>query len=373
MGKKLRVAVISSHTPSLFWFRMDMMRDFIKQGYEVVAIGPDEENQWSEKFKDNNIEYKSIFVERNGVNPFKDIKTYKSIKSILKQIKPDKIFVYQAKTIIYGSIASKALGIKEVYPLIAGLGSVFRGEGLKNSVIKKIMIIEYKVACKNSKYVFFQNHDDINEFLKNKIIPKEKVKIINGSGVSLDKFKEAPLPNKPAFLYIGRLIKDKGLMEYLSACKIIKKKYPEVRCLLVGPFDSNPSAIKKEELKEYIDDNIVEYFGEQSDVRPFIEQCSTYVLPSYHEGTPKTVLESMAMGRAIITTDAPGCRETVNNEENGFLVPVKNVEKIVDKMELLINDRKLNEKMGKESLKIATVKYDVKLVNKSIMETMNLV
>ena len=142
--------------------------------------------------------------------------------------------------------------------------------------------------------------------------------------------------------------------------------------MLVGPFDTNPSSIKKEELEPYIKDGIIEYFGEQQDVRPYIEQCSTFVLPSYHEGTPKTVLESMSMGRAIITTDAPGCRETVINNKNGFLVKVKDVDDLVEKMELMIKNENLSNKMGVESRKIVMQKYDVNLVNKSIMKAMNM-
>ena len=180
------------------------------------------------------------------------------------------------------------------------------------------------------------------------------------------------MPEKEAFLFIGRLIKDKGLIEYLEACKIIKSKYKDIRCMLVGPFDTNPSSIKQDELEPYIKDTTIEYFGEQEDVRPYIEQCSTFVLPSYHEGTPKTVLESMSMGRAIITTDAPGCRETVINEKNGFLVKTKDVDDLVQKMELIIKNKDLSKKMGIESRKIVMEKYDVNLVNESIMKAMNM-
>ena len=158
--------------------------------------------------------------------------------------------------------------------------------------------------------------------------------VIHGSGVNLEKFVPTEMPEIPTFLYIGRLIKDKGVGEYLEACQKIKRLYgKKVRCLLVGPFDSNPSALKPEELQPLINSGVLEYFGEQSDVRPYISQCSIYVLPSYHEGTPKTVLENMAMGRAIITTDAPGCRETVVNGENGYLVEVKNEDAEVDRMQ----------------------------------------
>lgn len=369
----MKIAVLSSHTPSLFWFRMDMMKDFIKYGHEVIALGSDPEAKWKDKFKEYNIDYRQVLVERNGTNPLKDIETYRMLYKFMKKEKPDKVFAYQAKTIVYGSIAAKLNGITEVYTLIAGLGSIFRGTGFKNKIVKTIMKIEYWIACKCSKKVFFQNNDDKNEFIYNGLIKDNKIVIINGSGVNLDKFKPTPLPQEPAFLYIGRLIKDKGIIEYLEACKEVKEKYPNIRCLLVGPYDSNPSALKPEELETYINSGIIEYFGEQSDVRPFIAQCSTYILPSYHEGTPKTVLEAMAMGRAVITSNAPGCKETVTNGINGYLVEVKGIKELVGKMEYLISNTEINQIMGTASLKIVKEKYDVKIVNKAIMQTIGLI
>ncbi len=369
----MKIAVLSSHTSSLFWFRMDMMKDFIKQGHLVIALGPEPESNWKSKFEENGIRYQQLFVERNGINPLSDLRTYRELKKFMKEEKPDKVFAYQAKTVVYGSLAAKSNGITEVYLLIAGLGSIFRGEGLNNKMIKAIMKTQYRLACNASKKVFFQNNDDKKEFINNRLIQEEKIVIINGSGVNLEKFKPQPLPETPVFLFVGRLIKDKGVMEYLEACKRIKEEYPEVRCLLVGPYDSNPSAIQPEELQPFINQEIIKYFGEQSDVRPYLKQCSTYVLPSYHEGTPKTVLEAMAIGRAIITSDAPGCRETVTDKYNGFLVPVKDINELVEKMRTLIEDQETNKKMAERSLKLAKEKYDVNLVNKSIMKTMDLI
>lgn len=368
----MKIAVLSSHTSSLFWFRMDMMKDFIKKGHSVIALGSEPEAEWKKKFEEYNIDYRQLYVERNGMNPLKDLKTLRSLYSFMDKERPDKVFAYQAKTVIYGSIVAKINGVSEVYPLIAGLGSIFRGEGFKNKIIKTIMKVEYWAACKCSKKVFFQNQDDKNEFIQNGLVNDEKTVIINGSGVNLEKFKPTQFPEEPAFLFIGRLIKDKGIMEYLEACKEVKAKHPSVRCLLVGPFDSNPSALKPDELKPYIESGIIEYFGEQSDVRPFISQCSTYLLPSYHEGTPKTVLEAMAMGRSIITSDAPGCRETVIEGLNGYLVKVKDIKGLTNKMEYLISNRKKCKKMGQESAKIAREKYNVKNINQSIMKTMGL-
>lgn len=369
----MKVVVLSSHTSSLFWFRMDMMREFIKHGCTVIAVGPEPESDWKSEFETYGIQYKNIFVERNGINPLSDVKTYLALRQFLKTEKPDKVFTYQAKTIVYGSLAARANGIVEIYPLIAGLGSIFRGVGLKNNLIKAIMKYQYRLACNVSKKVFFQNDDDISEFLDNGLIKQEKVKKINGSGVNLEKFKPQALPETPAFLFIGRLIKDKGIKEYLEACKKIKEEYPDVGCFLVGPYDTNPSAIKPKELKPYIDNGIIEYFGEQSDVRPYINKCSTFVLPSYHEGTPKTVLEAMAMGRSIITNDAPGCRETVIDGYNGYLVTIKDVDGLVNKMKILIENQELSKTMAENSLKLAKDKFDVNLVNKSIMETMGII
>ena len=368
----MKIAVLSSHTLSLFWFRMDMMKEFIRLGHTVIAIGPESEVNWIGKFEEYGIEYKQLFVERNGINPFGDLRTYRELKQFIKEEKPDKIFTYQAKTVVYGSLAAKSNGITEVYPLIAGLGSIFRGKGIKNKILKMVMKTQYKLACNASKKVFFQNTDDKSEFIKNEIIQEDKIMIINGSGVNLEKFRPEPLPDKPVFLFIGRLIKDKGVLEYLEACRRIKVEYPKVRCLLVGPYDSNPSALKQEEIQPFIDEEIIEYFGEQTDVRPYLKQCSTFVLPSYHEGKPKTVLEAMAIGRSIITCDSPGCRETVTDGYNGLLVAVKDINGLVDKMRYLIKDPETNRIMAERSLKLVKEKYDVNIVNKSIMKTMGL-
>lgn len=371
--KKMRVLVLSSHTPSLFWFRVDLMREMQKEGCEVYAAGQMPEADWRERFASIGVTYRQIKVSRNGLNPLDDINTYFSIKHLLKKIRPDKIFVFQAKTIAYGCRAATALGITEVYTLLAGLGSVYLGHGLKNRLIKRVMSALYKQAFKRSRKVFFQNHDDKNTMIGEGLLSEDKVVMIHGSGVNVEKFVPKALPEKPTFLFIGRLIRDKGVGEYLESCVKMKGIYQDqVRCLLVGPYDSNPSALKPEELQPLVEQGFIEYFGEQTDVRPFISQCSIYVLPSYHEGTPKTVLEAMAMGRAVITTDVPGCRETVVDGRNGYLVPARNVNAIVDKMVYLCEHSELVEKMGKESRVMACEVFDVRKVNDTILRTMGI-
>ena len=368
----MKVAVISSHTPSIFWFRMDMMRSFLERGCEVIAIGNESEQNWNERFSENGIRYIQANIQRNGTNPFYDLSTFFSIRSILKREKPDKIFTYQAKTIIYSGIAAAILGIKDVFPLIAGLGSVFLKSGRKAKLLQTILKIEYRVALKYAKKVFFQNPDDIVFFVSSKLVKQSQVVTIHGSGVNLKKFECMPMPEKNAFLCISRLIRDKGVGEYLEAAEIVKKRCPDIRFLLVGPYDTNPSAIKPEELQRYIDAGIIEYFGEQEDVRPFLQECSIYVLPSYREGTPKTVLEAMACGRAVITTDAPGCRETVIDGANGKLVPIQDAASLAHTMCELLNDTDTVRKMAQCGRKMAEEKYDVVLVNQTICSIMGI-
>ena len=370
--KKDKIIVMSAHTPSLFWFRMEMMQRFLSLGYDVLAVANESENEWKDKFAMRGITYRQIYINRNGTNPIKDLRTLKEIKRLIQVENPQKVFSYNAKAVIYGGIAAKEQKI-DFYPLIAGVGSIFLSNNFKSRVLQRIMGAEYKKSLKSSKAVFFQNHDDSELFLRKGLVKQEQISYIHGSGVNLKKFEVEVLPSTFSFLFTGRLIKDKGIREYLEACEIIKRQYPNVRCMLVGPYDTNPTSLRAEELKRYVDLHIIEYYGEQRDVRPFLQQCSVFVLPSYREGTPKTVLEAMATGRAIITTDAPGCKETVVNGENGFLVPIKNVDALVDKMDELINNPRLVVEFGAKSRQIAEEKFSVETVNDTICKTMEIV
>jgi glycosyltransferase involved in cell wall biosynthesis len=349
-----------------------MMKSMKSLGYEVLAVGQESESKWESRFKENGIPYKQVFLERNGLNPIKDLKSFIQIYKCFKEYKPDKLFLYQAKPVVYGAISAKLLGISEVYSLIAGLGSVFNGDTFVDKIVKFIMMVQYYIAFKISKKVFFQNYDNRKEFVDSKLIDDNKIEMMNGSGVNLKYFTPQPLPDQIAFLFISRLIKDKGAIEYLEACRILKNAHPEARCLVVGPYDTNRTAMSEEELQTYISDGTIEYFGEQTDVRPFLKGCSIFVLPSYHEGTPKTVLEAMATARAIITTDAPGCRETVIDNENGFLVPTKDIKTLADRMIYLYNNPNTIKIMGEKGLEICRNKYDVELVNKKLFEVMGL-
>ena len=368
----MKILVLSSHTPSLFWFRLDMMKAFQAKGAEVIAVGPDSDAKWEREFREHGVEYRSVPISRNGLNVLADIKTFSALKRLINEIKPDKIFTYQAKTIVYGTLAAKSVGNIEVYPLVAGLGSIFRGNDLKSRLVKKVLSVQYKLAFKYAKKVIFQNNDDKTELENLVLVSTSKTCIINGSGVNTSKLTPMDFPAQKAILYIGRLIGDKGVREYLALAKRLHSKRNDVRCLLVGPYDTNPSAITPEELQPFIDERIIEYFGEQKDIRPFMEQSTVYVLPSYHEGTPKTVLEAMSMGRPVVTTDAPGCRETIRHGENGFLVPVRDVDSLEKAVTKIIDSKELTIEFGQKSRQIAESKYDVNKVNASILKIMSI-
>ncbi|WP_350338981.1 nucleotide sugar dehydrogenase [Paenibacillus sp. UMB4589-SE434] len=366
----MKVMVISSSAPSLLTFRKDMITALQRDGYEVLASAPEPAQEWAPRFKSFGVHYYSVPIERNGINPLKDIGTLIQLLKLIRSTKPDKIFAYQAKSIVYGCIAAKLAGINHIFALVAGLGSVFRNNS-SLSFLKLVLMMQYRLALSCCERVFFQNNDDISECRRLRLIRAEQPCLIHGSGVNLELFTEQPLPDSDTFLFVGRLIKDKGLMEYLEASRIVKQKYPAAKFLLVGPFDTNPTAIQERDLKPYIEDGSVEYAGATDDVRPYLRQCSVFVLPSYHEGTPKSILEAMATARPIVTTDAPGCRETVVDRVNGFLVPVKDTQALANKMVWMIEHRKYLESMSSESLRICKDKYDVNKVNKVILNIMS--
>lgn len=367
----MKILVLAHEAYSIVNFRGDMIKAMVSRGHSVVAAAP--EKGYDKHLKNIGAEYKSVPFNRTSTNPLHDLNLIKKYSSILQAEAPDVVFAYAIKPVIYSSIAAKLIGFdNNMYAMIPGAGYVFYGKGLKSSIIRMISTLLYRIACAKYSKVFFQNTDDINEFVKRNLISEDKCIKINGSGVSVDKFKPQPLPKENVFLFIGRLIRDKGLIEYMKAARKVKKDYPSARFLIVGPFDTNPTAIKEDDIAPYIEDGSVEYLGKTSDVRPFLKRCSAFVLPSYHEGTPRSVLEAMATARPIITTDAPGCRETVEDGVNGFLVPVKDVEQLAEKMIWMIEHKEKARKMGQKSRRICEEKYDVNKVNKVILDTMNL-
>ncbi|NWK74519.1 glycosyltransferase family 4 protein [Acinetobacter sp. SwsAc6] len=378
----MKFLMICSYLPSALNFRGKLLEAIANQGYEIHIMAPELSTFPDEYQQLQSLGYTvhDIPMQRTGTNPVADLKLLKNLYQQIRRIQPDYVLSYTIKPVIYGMLASWLAKVPHRFALITGLGYAFQNvESGKRSLFQKMVHGLYAQALKHSDKVFFQNPDDLKLFQDMHLLEAEKpTVVVNGSGVNVQDFDVLPLPQndagvvKASFLLIARLLGDKGVREYAEAARIIKAKYPATEFHLVGWIDDNPSAIAQVELDEWISDGRLNYWGKLSDVRPAISQSSVYVLPSYREGTPRTVLEAMAMGRAIITTDAPGCRETVQHGQNGYLVGVKSVDDLVQSMQYFIEDPKLIEYMGQRSREIALNKYDVHQVNAHMMAEMGM-
>ena len=380
----MKFLIISSFLPSILNFRGKLLEAIQKKGFEVHIIAPDLALFKVEHKKLEALGYHvhEVTMQRTGTNPIADIKTLGAMYKLIKKIKPDYVLSYTIKPVIYGTLATWLAKVPHRFALITGLGYAFQNVEThsKRSVFQKLVHGLYQQALLRSHKAFFQNPDDLKLFQDLKLLGSNTpAVVVNGSGVNVTDFNVLPLPldasQKPkiSFLLIARLLVDKGVREYAEAARIIQQQYPHVEFNLVGWIDENPSAIRQQELDQWVASNTLKFWGKLTDVRPAIAESSVYVLPSYREGTPRTVLEAMAMGRAIITTDAPGCRETVVDGDNGFLVEVKSVESLVEAMQKFINQPELIEKMGNRSREIALHKYDVHQVNTHMMQEMGLI
>ena len=378
----MKFLMISSFLPSVLNFRGKLLEAIQTKGYEIHIMVPELVNFQEEYQKLIALGYQvhEIPMQRTGTNPLADLKLLKNMYQQIRQIQPDVVLSYTIKPVIYGTLAAGLAKVPKRFALITGLGYAFQNvETAKRSIFQKLVHGLYAQALKYAHKVFFQNPDDLKLFEDMHLLEANKpAVVVNGSGVNVQDFEVMPLPIneqggvKASFLLIARLLGDKGIREYMAAARSIKAQYPEAEFHLVGWIDDNPSAISQQELETWVNDKIVNYWGKLSDVRPAITASSVYVLPSYREGTPRTVLEAMAMGRAVITTDAPGCRETVSHGVNGYLVAVKSVDQLVQSMQYFIEDPKLMISMGQRSREIALNKYDVHQVNKHMMTEMDM-
>lgn len=379
----MKFLIIASYPPSILKFRGTLLKTLQSIEFEIHIAAPEFGNHPEDVKNLKRLGYilHDIPLQRTGTNPLKDAAALYSLRLLMKKVKPSHVMGYTIKPVIYGTLAAWAAKVPNRYALITGLGYAFQQveETGNRSKLQKLIHGLYKQALSKTSKVFFQNPDDLNLFKQLKLIsPDTPTAVVNGSGVDISEYEVATLPiadnNTPElrFLLIARLLGDKGVREYAQAAKLIKVKYPQTHFDLVGWIDDNPDSIEQQELDNWIKNGIINFWGKLADVKPAIAASSIYVLPSYREGTPRTVLEAMAMGRPVITTDAPGCRETVTDGINGFLVPVKSVDGLREAMEKFITDPALINTLGKASRQIAEEKFDVHAVNNFMLKEMGL-
>lgn len=373
----MKIVVIGGYAPSLINFRGPLLKRLVALGHEVHALAPHHTPDVGPQLEAMGVEYHMIPLQRRGLNPFADLGSLLHIKQIMHRLDPGLVFSYTFKPAVYGSMAARMAWVdhkKKVYALITGLGYAFtEDKGLKRRILFNIAKGMYKSGLENCDGVIFQNPDDEAFFKKLGVIPDYKnTLVVNGSGIDLEHFGVAPLPEGPAFLCLSRLLGAKGVREYAQAAVRLKEKYPDVPFRLVGPQESGSDTIAPREIAAWREAGL-EIAGSVEDVRPEMAQASVYVLPSYREGTPRSVLEAMSMGRPVITTDTPGCKETVVNGENGFLVPVRDTDAVAAAMEKFITDPTQIPAMGASSRLLAESRFDVDKVNDDLLAFMGLI
>ncbi len=314
-------------------------------------------------------------IQRTGLNPIRDIGTLRALLSLMRKVRPDTVIAYTIKPVVYGMIAARIARVPRAFALITGLGYVFQNQSLKARTLRTLIVRLYRAALAGADIVFFQNDDDRNLFRKLHIVsPATVTRITNGSGVDLTRFTPQPQPDgSPSVVFIGRLLKDKGVVEFAEAARIVRQSHPEVIFEMVGWRDEgNPASVDRRDMQHWLDEGIVRWDGPSDDVRSALARAAIFVLPSYHEGTPRTVLEALATARPVVTSDVPGCRETVIDGETGFLVAPRDSAALAAAIAKLVSDAGLRRRMGEAGLALAQRKYEVGAVNDDLISAMGL-
>ncbi len=361
-----KIAIVLNNSWQAYNFRLNLARSLKDNGYEVVFIAP-YDSKYSELIE-KEFKFFDIQIDAKGINPLSDLKTILNLYKLYKNIQPDIILNFTIKPNIYSSIVAGIVGIKSISN-ITGLGTIF----IRQSLTTKVAKLLYKIALGFNSKVFFQNNDDKSLFIKDRLVIENKTDLLPGSGVDLNKFVPIEKQEEEVFkfLLIARLLKDKGILEFIDAIKIIKSKYNNVEFQILGAVGvANKTAITKEELQIWIDNDLVNYLGTTDNVQDIISNADCIVLPSYREGTPRSLLEACAMEKSIIATDVVGCKEVVEDGINGYLCEVRDSQDLASKMEMMINlsedERKIMGQAGRDKI---VKEFDEKIVINKYLES----
>ncbi|MEQ5634067.1 glycosyltransferase family 4 protein [Providencia manganoxydans] len=365
----MKIAIIGTNASSILGFRKDLIISLINNGHEVFAFAidfTDDDRKAVKHLGAMPIDYK---LKRAGLNPIHDIKTLFQLKRLFLNIKPDIVFSYFSKPVIFGTLAAVLARIPKKIAMLEGLGFTFTEQlkpmSIKTKVIKYIQIYLYKLAFPFLERIIFLNNDDPKDLIIKYKINVKEISVLGAIGLNLNDYPYSEPPVRPVrFIFIGRLLAEKGIYEYVAAARIVKNKYPNVEFIILGGLDEdNPGGLNQNQLNDVISDEIVIYPGHVKNVTDWLTKSSVFVLPSYREGLPRSTQEAMAIGRAVITTDAPGCRETVKHGINGFIVPKYDANTLANKMEYFVENKEKIIEMGNESHKQAIDKYNSYHVN----------
>lgn len=361
------IALIAHHGGSLLNFRGDWIRDLRAGGARVLCLAPDYTDEDRAAVRRLGAEPVDYCLQRTGMNPLRDLRDAWALVGLLRDLKPDVTFAFSTKPVIYGTLAAWAARVPRRLAMIEGVGFVFtdsdRPLPWKRRCLRQGVAMLYRLALSRAHRVIFLNPDDRDDFVSRGLAPIARSVVLGGIGVDLDAWALAPPVRDPiTFLLVARLLREKGIVEYAAAARAVRSRYPATRFLLLGGLDSNPGGLGRADVQAWVDEDILEWPG-HVDVRPWMAQASVFVLPSWREGVPRSTQEAMAMGRPVITTDAPGCRETVEDGVNGRRVPVRDVDALVQAMIGFIQDPDSIAAMGAASRRLAQERFDVRRIN----------
>lgn len=364
----MKVAVVLNTSWNIYNFRKGLIKSIMDKGNQVITIAP--KDNYTYKLIDMGCRHIPLKMDSRGANPLKDFLLILELYRIYKKIRPDVILHYTIKPNIYGTIAASLLGIPVVNN-VCGLGTMF----LKDNIVSKVAVALYKIAFRFPKKIFFQNEDDQELFVKRKIVSRKVCGLLPGSGININDFTPGKdkLNKQFTFLLISRLIYDKGILEYIEAIERLKNEGVDAKFQLLGKIDENHRrGIPNQLIQEWIEQNQVEYLGSTADVKPFIENADCIVLPSYREGTPKSLLEAASMAKPIVATNVPGCNNVVKDGKNGYLCKLKDSSDLAQKMKMMISlePQSLSE-MGKYSRNYVKQKFDENIVIQKYISTIN--
>lgn len=355
----MRIALVVNTSWNIFNFRRGLIKSLINQGHEVITIAPNDD--YSKKLEALGCTHYSINMDSRGINPFMDLMLIFELIKIYRKAKPDVLLHYTVKPNIYGTIAASVLRIPTINN-VCGLGTAF----LERGPITRIVSMLYKFAFRFSSKVFFQNFEDCRLFTSENLVNKKKVDVLPGSGVNLSMFKPSNLkPNKNfTFLLIGRVIREKGIIEYIDAIKKIKQENPEFKFQLLGEVDSaHRRGLHEDHVEGWVKEGLIDYLGTVDDIRPAIEGADCIVLPSYREGTSRTLLEAASMGKPIITSDTAGCNNVVDHEVNGLLCKPRNSDDLADQISKMATlPKNVLSRFGKNSRSKMKREFDEKII-----------
>ncbi|WP_458389016.1 glycosyltransferase family 4 protein [Sphingomonas sp. F9_3S_D5_B_2] len=333
MESQIRPVILSANSSwNIVNFRAELISALEQAGFEPVVVAPVDPPA-EKRMKALGVRRFEVNISRSGLNPFKDLALLLSYRRIIAEVRPAAYLGFTIKPNIYGCLAARFAGVPAI-PNISGLGTVFIRGGLLGTVVSAL----YRIGLSRAPVVFFQNSDDLAVFIGRKLVRRDQARLLQGSGIDTDRFSPAPLPLGPVrFLFIGRLLVDKGVREFVEAARVLRAGGSDARFQLLGALDEgNRTAISRAELDSWVAAGAVEYLGEAEDVRPFIADSHVVVLPSYREGLPRSLLEGAAMGRPLIAADVPGCRDVVERGVNGFLCEARNAASLAEAMRKML-------------------------------------